>query len=399
VCAVLGTSPYRTDLAANLGLDPEGQMEEVFLLNSAMLLMYDNMRPRKKSDPAADPRSALKKLEAVRRIHRQRGITMVPMSNASLVLKGMLRRFIREHGVTSLVPDRKLPLTNVLIDGMLGAPETAPGATRGTLPPLSRSAYFWIAMLALFAVLAEVGARKDEVSGDHGKNGFSFASLTWKINGVFYAYYPGEALIMSMKEGDGVLFAHSVAKNDPFGAWFAATPSFLPWRATGRCACRLLIALERLAAVPANRRKATPLFGPSAGAFFTAGQVDSAFLLLLTAGCGLSLEACMAYSVHSFRIFVACALLQAGCPNWLIKRMLRWRGDASLEIYARVSDSEWSQWLDASLSSAVDASVVPRLPNLDFSPAQRAAFLEMANTMLGINAQTARAAAAPAIEG
>lgn len=190
-----------------------------------------------------------------------------------------------------------------------------------------------------------------------------------------------------------------IAKNDPFGAWFAATPSFLPWRATGRCACRLLAALERAAAVPAERRKSTPLFGPSLGAFFTADQVDSAFVLLLRSGCGLSAEACDAYSVHSFRIFAACALLQAGCPNWLIKRMLRWRGDASLEIYARVSDDEWSKWLEAAMSATVDASVVPRLPSLDFSPEQRSAFLEMANTLLGVNARTARAAIAPAIEG
>jgi len=47
------------------------------------------------------------------------------------------------------------------------------------------------------------------------------------------------------------------------------------------------------------------------------------------------------YSFHSFRIFLACALLAAGCPRWMIKRMLRWRGDESLEIYARVSDGEW----------------------------------------------------------
>ena len=57
-------------------------------------------------------------------------------------------------------------------------------------------------------------------------------------------------------------------------------------------------------------------------------------------------------SVHSFRIFLACALLAANCPRWLIKRMLRWRSDQSLEIYARVSDQDWSLRLADSLGAA-----------------------------------------------
>ena len=38
------------------------------------------------------------------------------------------------------------------------------------------------------------------------------------------------------------------------------------------------------------------------------------------------------YSVHSFHISVACALLAAGALRWLIKRMLRWRGDESSRL-------------------------------------------------------------------
>ena len=34
----------------------------------------------------------------------------------------------------------------------------------------------------------------------------------------------------TLREGDGVLLKHGIAKNDPFGAYFAATPSFLAWR-------------------------------------------------------------------------------------------------------------------------------------------------------------------------
>ena len=88
------------------------------------------------------------------------------------------------------------------------------------------------------------------------------------------------------------------------------------------------------------------------------------------------------YSVHSFRIFLACALLAAGCPRWLIKRMLRWRSDESLEIYARVSDHEWSARLEQSLGVAVDASLVPRLPQIDMSKEQEEAFCQLAHSLL-----------------
>ena len=87
--------------------------------------------------------------------------------------------------------------------------------------------------------------------------------------------------------------------------------------------------------------------------------------------------------MHSFRIFVACALLASDCPRWLIKRMLRWRGDESLDIYARVSDQDWDKRLSGTLNATVDATVVPRLPKMDFSPDQESAFLAMAHSLWG----------------
>ena len=186
-----------------------------------------------------------------------------------------------------------------------------------------------------------------------------------------------------LRVGDGVYYAHDTAKNDPVGAYFAATPTFLPWRATGRCACRALAELELSAAelTPANRAT-TPLYGPSCGTAFTGAQIDAAFVLLLSKGAGLSDDEIRNYSVHSFRIFLACALLAEGCPRWMIKRILRWRGDESLEIYARVSDQDWSKRLADSLGATVDASLVPRMPQIDMSEAQQSAFLHLAHSLL-----------------
>ena len=74
--------------------------------------------------------------------------------------------------------------------------------------------------------------------------------------------------------------------------------------------------------------------------------------------------------------------------------MLRWHGDESLEGYARVSDEQWAQHLSASLGARVDASLVPRLPKLDFSPEQQSAFLQTAHALLGAGLHDARPSSA-----
>jgi hypothetical protein len=361
------------------------------LCSMALIAFYSDMKPRKRSDPAADPRSAMKRLESVRRVHLTMGLTFVSLSHVALVVKGLLREYIEKYGVATLVPDRKLPLTNKLINAMLAVGD---GARRGALV-VERAAYYWVSMFALFATLAESGARKDEVSGDRGANGFTFSSLTWKIGGKV-VLDPTPQHLAAAREGDCARLAHGVAKNDPVGAFFAATPTSFAWRPAGRCAFVELARLERAAAVRGAARKTTPLFGPSVGAFFTGAQVDAAFLLLLThpTGGNVGEEEATAYSVHSFRIFLACALLAAKVPRWLIKRMLRWRGDESLEIYARVNDDDWALHGARALEVEVDSTIVPRLPALEFTESEQKRLLDVARSFLNLSAGHARAASA-----
>ena len=98
------------------------------------------------------------------------------------------------------------------------------------------------------------------------------------------------------------------------------------------------------------------------------------------------------FPVHSFRIYAACALLAARAPRWLIKRMLRWRGDESLEIYARVNNEDWASWTRKMADVAVDSSIASRLTYMDFSEETRRRFTDVAEAMLSVNAGAARAA-------
>ena len=75
------------------------------------------------------------------------------------------------------------------------------------------------------------------------------------------------------------------------------------------------------------------------------------------------------------------------------RRLLRWRGDESLDIYARVNDDDWAAWVGKSLDATVDSTIAARLKDMDFSPEVEARFNEMARQLLSLNASTARAAA------
>ena len=79
---------------------------------------------------SSDPRSAKKVLEGVARRHTVRGIKMVSMQVVNLAVKGMCREYIEMYGVDTLVPERKLPLTDRILASIFRAPE---GSKRGGL--------------------------------------------------------------------------------------------------------------------------------------------------------------------------------------------------------------------------------------------------------------------------
>ena len=52
------------------------------------------------------------------------------------------------------------------------------------------------------------------------------------------------------------------------------------------------------------------------------------------------------------------------CPVDTIKRLLRWRGDESLEIYARLNDAEWATHVQQTYTAHVDSTIAGRLATL-----------------------------------
>ena len=372
VCQFFHTPALRTDVNANSGIDANGHVTECVLQAFALLAFYVSMEPRAKADAdvGPDPQSAMNNLRGVHRYHEARGITMASTKLATRVLNGIMRSYVRLCGIREV--RRKKPLTNPLINGMLHTPEGA--SLHGiTVAYLS---YAWIATVAWVSMLAESGERKDEIAKLTRNTPFelgrlSFASIVFKIAACGgEVFMPTRAQVMAMNpaSGDGVYVKHGRAKNDFFGIFFAPTPSFLPFQShSPRNGARAMRALY-LAALDAGLTPAlastSPLFGPTFGAEFSHWEVETYFEIMMRFGANVSVEDLKDYSIHSFRIFVACALLAANVPRQTIKRLLRWRGDLSLEIYARLNDGEWATHVASTYTAHIDSTIAARLAAL-----------------------------------
>ena len=381
VCRYFDTPVWRTDRAANCGADPNGHVNECVLQAFALLAFYVDMEPRAHADAhvGPDPQSSMNCLRGVHRSHEEKGITMASTKFASKVLKGLMRKYVKNCGIRSV--RRKKPLTNAKINAMLNTPQGA--SLHGVT--VDHHSYAWAATAAWVSTLAEDGDRKDEIAKASKNTPFelgriSFASLVFKIAACGgEVAFPTAAQLHLMDEaaGDGVFLKHGRAKNDFFGIFFASTPSFLPFVAhSPRNAAR---ALRRLYALALTRgltvalAPTTPLFGAEFGEEFTHWEVETYFEIMMRFGANVSVDELKDYSIHSFRIWVACALMAADVPRHTIKRLLRWRGDLSLEIYARLNDEEWSQHVRGTYTAVVDSTIAARLASLGSIDLEQAA--------------------------
>ena len=77
------------------------------------------------------------------------------------------------------------------------------------------------------------------------------------------------------------------------------------------------------------------------------------------------------YSLHSFRIYLACALLDRGYSEAAIMAALRWKACGALKIYARMGDTGYADMIETAATATVSSTQAPNIP--DFDGAQKAA--------------------------
>ena len=122
-----------------------------------------------------------------------------------------------------------------------------------------------------------------------------------------------------------------------------------------------------------------PLFpGDDADSPLAFSMADTIFHAVAVAGLGATRAAML--SLHSGRVFCACALLAKGAPRPIILALCRWRDERSLGVYARLNPEDYLGWM-AQASAAVVDPIAPRnVPQLDYDEAAR-----LANSYLQTN--------------
>ena len=113
--------------------------------------------------------------------------------------------------------------------------------------------------------------------------------------------------------------------------------------------------------------------GDDAGSPLTFSMADTIFHAVAVAGLGATRAAML--SLHSGRVFCACALLAQGAPRSMILALCRWRDERSLDVYARPSAAEYLSWMIKVSVAVVVDSIAPRnMPQLlDYDEAARLA--------------------------
>lgn len=263
-----------------------------------------------------------------------------------------------EFGVASMIPQRKEPMTRrIMIDTLLGAPD---GFNLGS-SQLKWSSRAGRSLRGLVTTLASTGFRKSEVTVDrHGQvcdaDCLSRSALQFKLRGTVYA--AGDApreLLRSPQAGDCAILTPVPSKADPYDMVWGGNPIWLPFIANEPlCAFSALADIELHDAVEPGTRGATGMFTADDGLPFSGNQLDNILRHLLLRHYPAATV--RLYSWHSFRIWLACAMLAAKCTRAEIQAVCRWQTEQSLNIYARMGEGHYSDLLCRSLVIDIDAA-------------------------------------------
>ena len=107
----------------------------------------------------------------------------------------------------------------------------------------------------------------------------------------------------------------------------------------------------------------TPLFMDVDGSPFSYDQLHRELRALLTGLFGAAFAS--AFSWHSVRIGLACALCAADAPDAVIQLICRWSSPDSLRVYRQMGIEKNVYWTNKAALTTFDATRVNNLPALD----------------------------------
>ena len=144
------------------------------------------------------------------------------------------------------------------------------------------------------------------------------------------------------------------SKADPFSLHWGPCTIYLRYSASETInAARELAREELRRAVDPAKREEEPLFVTGDGAAWRHIELAAIFHSLIVATRGE--ERAKQVSMHSWRVYLACALLSQGASFATIQAMLRWRSEDALRIYARMNDFKYADWLTSAQGATISS--------------------------------------------
>ena len=352
-CETQGTSVVRPD-CRSLSWD-EVQLEEAWWAG-AIPFVQARMPNQQGVVGAALPHSVLKVVQNIRRAHMRLNIQTVSLAPCVRATEGLLKEFLLEHGPLALIPKRKEPLTNEEIAAIFSY--SGPIGRARAQRRLAWDSPEYSSLLAMFHTLAQTGMRKGEVSlarnARFDKSRISMLNVRWSIGGVVYDELTPDLYARLCAEGGYALLRPPPSKADPFSLHWGPCTIYLRFHPTEVInAARELAREELRREVPLAERERSPLFIKADGGAWRHAELAKVFDDIVVAVSGP--ERAKQVSMHSWRVYLACALLAKGASFATIQTMLRWRSEDALRIYARINNFAYADWLTSAQGASVSS--------------------------------------------
>ena len=169
-------------------------------------------------------------------------------------------------------------------------------------------------------------------------------------------------MLDNLQDGDLMLIIPPTSKADRFGTGWGNSPLYLAYSSSDSInAPREIAAIEIALPCKGEARESTPLLTSRSGEMIRREDLAKAMRSALLA-TNVPEKRAKALTLHSFRRYLACALLARGAAPDTICALLRWRSTKSLAIYAQLTPDAYSALIADAAKADVNVVIGSRLP-------------------------------------
>ena len=354
-CASMNTDPLRPPI--DPVYDRMGYLREVVLLTNALIYF---MRTKKgRSHAMIKPQTAMNILLGANRVLRQQHLSFIPLKALALPLKGLMRKFVQQYGPMSLVPKRREPFTNGMIDSLVSLPD---GTSLGPIGSFLRQSILGKSWVAAVIVSTAAGFRKAEMFQSNAETFFLvWSMISWYSGGSagFSSANLSDQQLLLLGEGDFMVITPPPSKSDQFNVAWGSHPIYVAFHQNDRNAARAIRDLA-LAVGEGHRQPSSPIFVDNSKRPLQARGMASALHYAVSTLVGS--DRAKLFTWHSGRIYLCTALHAAGVKPQIIQAMLRWQTDESMRAYNRMSMQQYGQYIDSAAKAMIASVQSPNLP-------------------------------------